>query len=372
MLENNNNIGKNIFVNNINKFFSNVKVLEDVSLKIDSGEYITILGASGCGKTTLLKIIAGFEKPSNGKIFINNEDITNKKAYLRNIGFLFQNYALFPHMTVRQNIAYPLHVRKFSNTEISNSIKKVVEMVKLQGLEERYPSQLSGGQQQRVALARAVVYNPAVLLLDEPFSALDLKLRHSMQLEVKHLQRELGITTISVTHDQEEAMTMSDKICIIKNGRVQQFDTPENIYIAPVNSYVADFMGSINLFDCKILEKHYTDGNYIYKLKSLNCQKTYIINSEYDYPYKQNSDNNCKLAIRPEQLFFANNEDVDNVFVAKVQSVIYLGDRLRINLTVNDAFPLTMKIAYQRNIKIAAGDKINVGFCQKGPSLIFD
>lgn len=366
------NIGKNVVVSNVNKLFSNVKVLEDVSLQIEAGQFITILGASGCGKTTLLKIIAGFEKPSSGKIFVDGEDITNKKAYLRNIGILFQNYALFPHMTVRQNIAYPLHIRKFSSEEISKSVKKVVEMVELQGLEERYPSQLSGGQQQRVALARAVVYNPTVLLLDEPFSALDLKLRHSMQMEIKRLHRKLGITTISVTHDQEEAMTMSDKICIIKNGVIQQFDTPEKIYTAPANSFVADFMGSINLFDCKIIDKQYAAGNYTYKLMSMNCKKTYVISSDCDYPYKENSNNFCKLAIRPEQLFLVNNENAENVFMSKVQSVIYLGDRLRINLIVDNTLPLTMKTAYQQDINMVAGDTINVGFNQKGPSLIFD
>lgn len=364
------NIGKNVEVRNIDKNFSNLEVLKNVSLKIKGGEYVTILGASGCGKTTLLKIIAGFEKPSGGNIFVDNENITDKKAFLRNIGILFQNYALFPHMTVSENIAYPLRVRKFSKDDISKKVNDIISMVKLDGLENRYPAQLSGGQQQRVALARAVVYNPSILLLDEPFSALDLKLRHSMQLEVKRLQRKLHITTLSVTHDQEEAMTMSDRICIIKDGIVQQFDSPENIYISPKNSYVADFMGSINLFSCKIIEKKNSDKTYIYKLSSNLFPMTYIVESSVDYPFDKGADNVCKLAIRPEQLFPTDAKE--NAFKAVVSGVLYLGDRLRINLIVGENLLLIMKLPYEKGVSYNVGEVINIGFLRNSPCLIFD
>ena len=206
-------IGQSIKIDGVSKMYGSFQALNNVSLEAGPGEFLTILGSSGSGKTTLLKIIAGFEAASGGKILINGEDVAPKKAYERNIGMLFQNYALFPHMTVAENIAYPLKLRHVPKGEMQERVNDIIRLIKLDGMEKRLPKQLSGGQQQRCALARAIVYNPP-LLLDEPLGALDKNLRHEMQFEIKRIQNELGITTISVTHDQEEALTMSDKICI--------------------------------------------------------------------------------------------------------------------------------------------------------------
>ena len=208
-------IGQSIKIENVSKFYGSFQALDCVSLEAKAGEFLTILGSSGSGKTTLLKIIAGFEAANRGQILINGQDIAGKKPYERNIGMLFQNYALFPHMTVAENIAYPLKLRKLPKDEIAERVNSIIKLIKLDGMEKRLPKQLSGGQQQRCALARAIVYNPPLLLLDEPLGALDKNLRHEMQFEIKRIQKELGITTISVTHDQEEALTMSDKICIM-------------------------------------------------------------------------------------------------------------------------------------------------------------
>lgn len=241
------NIGQKLDIINISKYYADFKVLHGINMTCLPGEFVTILGSSGSGKTTLLKVIAGFEGNSDGSIHINGEDIAYKKAHERNIGMLFQNYALFPHMTVENNIAYPLKLRKVPKDEIKKRVADMIATVKLTGLEKRYPKQLSGGQQQRVALARAIVYNPPLLLLDEPLGALDMNLRHDMQFEIKRITKELGITTISVTHDQEEAFAMSDKICIMSEGRVQQFATPDEIYEHPSNRFVAEFMGTTNI-----------------------------------------------------------------------------------------------------------------------------
>ena len=251
-------IGQKLVIRDITKYYGNFKALNEIKLICEAGEFVTILGSSGSGKTTLLKVIAGFEGSSEGKIMINGEDIAFKKAYERNIGMLFQNYALFPHMTIAENIAYPLKLRKVPKDEIHKRVNEMIQMVKLTGMEDRLPKQLSGGQQQRVALARAIVYNPPLLLLDEPLGALDKNLRHDMQFEIKRITSELGITTISVTHDQEEAFAMSDRICIMSEGKIQQFGTPEEIYERPKNRFVAKFMGTTNLI--KLKEMTYEEG----------------------------------------------------------------------------------------------------------------
>ena len=240
-----------IEIRGLSKSFGEVKAVAGVDLDINAGEFITLLGPSGSGKTTVLRMIAGFEDPDSGTIKLNGEDITHLPPYDRDVNTVFQDYALFPHMDVITNIEYGLRVKKVDKDERRKKALEALEQVRLSGYEKRKPSQLSGGQRQRVALARALVNRPSVLLLDEPLGALDLKLRQQMQIELKELQREVGITFIFVTHDQEEALTMSDRIAVFDKGKIQQLDRPAAIYEKPVNEFVAGFVGVSNLITGK-------------------------------------------------------------------------------------------------------------------------
>ena len=222
-------------------------VLQGINLKIEQGEFVTLLGASGCGKTTTLRIIAGLEQPDSGSVWLEGKDVTNLEPNERDVNTVFQNYALFPHMNVTDNIGYGLKIRKAPKSEIKKKVKEMLELVQLEGFEKRRPAELSGGQKQRVAIARALANNPRVLLLDEPLGALDLQLRRAMQLELKRLQKKLGITFIYITHDQEEAINMSDRIVVMNQGRFEQIGTPDEIYNHPKTSYVATFVGNANI-----------------------------------------------------------------------------------------------------------------------------
>ena len=233
---------------NIKKSFSKDEVvLKEISLSIDKGEFITLLGSSGCGKTTTLRIIAGLETPDSGQVFLEGKDVTSLAPEARDVNTVFQNYALFPHMTVADNIGYGLKLKKTPKAEIKKRVSEMLELVQLPGYEKRKPSELSGGQRQRVAIARSLVNNPKVLLLDEPLGALDLQLRRAMQLELKKLQKKLGITFIYITHDQEEAINMSDRIAVMNQGTFEQIGTPDEIYNHPKTSYVATFVGNANI-----------------------------------------------------------------------------------------------------------------------------
>ena len=233
---------------NIKKSFQDGEdVLDGICLTAKKGEFVTLLGSSGCGKTTTLRIIAGLEQPDSGQVFLNGKDVTGLEPNRRNVNTVFQNYALFPHMNVADNIGYGLKLKKTPKAEISRRVKEMLELVQLTGFEKRKPSELSGGQRQRVAIARALVNNPEVLLLDEPLGALDLQLRRAMQHELKHLQKKLGITFIYITHDQEEAINMSDTIAVMNHGRFEQIGTPDEIYNHPKTSYVATFVGNANI-----------------------------------------------------------------------------------------------------------------------------
>ena len=222
-------------------------VLDNISLEISKGEFITLLGSSGCGKTTTLRIIAGLEQPDAGSVWLDGREVTGLEPNQRDVNTVFQNYALFPHMNVAENIGYGLKLKKVPKSEIRKKVSQMLELVQLEGYEKRKPSELSGGQKQRVAIARALVNNPKVLLLDEPLGALDLQLRRAMQIELKHLQKKLGITFIYITHDQEEAINMSDRIAVMRDGRIEQIGTPDEIYNHPKTSYVATFVGNANI-----------------------------------------------------------------------------------------------------------------------------
>lgn len=222
-------------------------VLDNISLEISKGEFITLLGSSGCGKTTTLRIIAGLEQPDAGSVWLDGREVTGLEPNQRDVNTVFQNYALFPHMNVAENIGYGLSLKKVPKSEIRKKVSQMLELVQLEGYEKRKPSELSGGQKQRVAIARALVNNPKVLLLDEPLGALDLQLRRAMQIELKHLQKKLGITFIYITHDQEEAINMSDRIAVMRDGRIEQIGTPDEIYNHPKTSYVATFVGNANI-----------------------------------------------------------------------------------------------------------------------------
>ena len=236
----------------VTKRFGDIIALDAVSLLVRRGELMTLLGPSGCGKTTLLNLVAGFLMPDSGEIAIDGRRVTDLPTYRREIGIMFQNYALFPHMSVAANVGYGLRMRRIAKPEIARRVADALALVKLQGLEDRKPRQLSGGQQQRVALARALVIRPRVLLLDEPFSALDRNLRASMQVEIKEIQSKLGVTTIFVTHDQSEALSLSDRIAVIAQGRIRQLGTPNEIYCRPIDRFVASFVGDVNVLHARL------------------------------------------------------------------------------------------------------------------------
>lgn len=244
----------------IEKRFGNVLAVEKMDFVIEEGSLVTLLGPSGCGKTTLLRMVAGLEEPTEGDIFIKGKRINDVPIHRRNLGMIFQNYALFPHKTIFENVAFGLKYRDVSKEDIAIKVKEALEMVRLPGVENRMPSQLSGGQQQRIAMARAIIIEPDVLLMDEPLSALDENLREEMRREVDNLQQILGVTTIFVTHDQREALSMSDKILVMKDGRKQQEGPPEKVYNEPVNHFVADFLGHSNFIEGEVVD---TDDNHV-------------------------------------------------------------------------------------------------------------
>ncbi|RVI02446.1 ABC transporter ATP-binding protein [Sinorhizobium meliloti] len=237
---------------NIQKFYGPLQVVKDFNLHIQPGEFVTFLGPSGSGKTTALKMIAGFETPTSGDIFLGSRSIVDLPAYERGIGMVFQNYALFPHMTVAENVAFPLTVRKSARAEIADKVERALRLVKMEQYSGRYPNQLSGGQQQRIALARAIVFNPSILLMDEPLGALDRNLREHMKIEIMRIQKDLNMTMVFVTHDQDEALTMSDRIAVINEGRLVQVDDSKTLYGKPKNRFVASFVGESNMIPCRV------------------------------------------------------------------------------------------------------------------------
>ncbi len=304
---------------NVEKFYGNNHVVKNMNLKVMAGEFLTLLGPSGCGKTTTLRMISGFESPSAGIIKVENENVMDKAPNKRNVNTVFQNYALFPNMNVFNNIAYGLKVKKVEKTEIKKRVDEMIELVQLRGFEKRRIDQLSGGQRQRVAIARALINRPKVLLLDEPLGALDMKLRKQMQIELKRLQRQLGITFIFVTHDQEEALIMSDRIAIFNNGAIEQIGTPEDIYQHPKTRFVADFMGESNLFD-GIVKK--IDGEHA----SISTETGYLLTQNDNLK----PDDRVSVVVRPEKTKLSLEKQENFGLYGKIVDVIYAGSIVKI------------------------------------------
>ena len=303
---------------NIKKSFQEGEdVLESICLTAKKGEFVTLLGSSGCGKTTTLRIIAGLEQPDSGQVFLNGKDVTSLEPNQRNVNTVFQNYALFPHMNVADNIGYGLKLKKTSKAEISRRVKEMLELVQLSGFEKRKPSELSGGQRQRVAIARALVNNPEVLLLDEPLGALDLQLRRAMQHELKRLQKKLGITFIYITHDQEEAINMSDTIAVMNHGRFEQIGTPDEIYNHPKTSYVAMFVGNANILTGVVesVDPERTDGASDQITVRTDAGKVIVsmnnvnITAEPDKGYLPQKGEKVTIAVRSENIRFEENKE---------------------------------------------------------------
>ena len=313
-------------------------VVKDLNLYIKKGEFLTMLGPSGSGKTTCLMMLAGFETATFGEIRLDGKPINNIPPHKRGIGMVFQNYALFPHMTVGENLSFPLEVRRLDKTECEKKVKSALDMVKMSDFIGRRPAQLSGGQQQRVALARSLVFEPDLVLMDEPLGALDKQLREHMQYEIKHLHEQLGVTVVYVTHDQSEALTMSDRVAVFNDGRIQQLATPEDLYERPENAFVAQFIGENNRFKAEVIEEKNdkilakTATGTILSAKNVNCGIVGSIST---------------LSVRPERVSVG--VKGENTTKAQVLELIYLGDHIRCRMSVEEDNEFIVKVPNSSN-----------------------
>lgn len=320
-----------IELRNISKCFEDTVALDNISLEIKNGEFLTLLGPSGCGKTTILRLVSGFETPDSGELLLNGECINDVPSEERQVNTVFQNYALFPHMNVKKNVGFGLEIRKTPAEECARRVREALRIVHLENFADRKPSQLSGGQQQRVAIARAIVNNPLVLLLDEPFSALDFKLRKAMQIEIKHLQRQLGITFVFVTHDQAEAFAMSDRVVVMNDGRIEQIGTPQEIYEEPANLYVARFVGDINILPGEIISR---TSNVLYDARIAGLP--FPVQTKRQF----NDGDKVNVLLRPEDVRLHRVSDpIEGAhFMGVIQESVYKGATVDISVRL-DAHP---------------------------------
>ena len=337
-------------INKINKKFGDLDVLVDCELKVMDGELVTLLGPSGCGKTTLLRCLAGFEIPDSGNVFLGNQEVTNVPCNKRNVGFVFQNYALFPHLTVAKNVDYGLAVRSVPSKKRKELVDKTLALVGLNYLDNRYPKQLSGGQQQRVALARALILEPKILLLDEAFNALDAKLRISMQIELRKLVKKVGITTICVTHDQIEALTISDRIAIMNQGRIDQIGTPNDIYERPNTEFVAEFLGTANIFTRKV------NNGVVQLARGLELSTNY--NGE------------VTIVVRPED-FYITSENCKEGWIGTVAFKRLLGPTIDLEIAVDEVENLLrLSIPRREGENLNVGKLVNVSLTDKKNAIV--
>jgi putative spermidine/putrescine transport system ATP-binding protein len=349
-----------IVVRRLAKAYGPVRALDDIDLDIHSGEFLTLLGPSGSGKTTLLMVLAGFTRPDYGSLKFGDAEVIRLAPHKRDVGMVFQNYALFPHMDVAANIAFPLRLRRVSTADIARRVDQALDMVQLTGYGGRRIEQLSGGQRQRVALARAIVFEPRILLMDEPLSALDKQLREHMQIELRRLHDKLGMTTVYVTHDQREALTMSDRIAVIDRGRIMQLDAPRRIYEQPANRFVAAFIG-----ESTFLPVETTDGAFFYAGEKLKL------------PDGAAPDGRCLLMLRPERLQILDGTmpDRSNVLRAVVQNVVYQGDSFLLQARLADGSEIGVRGISTRGAMAAmprSGDTVMLGLDRDDTILLAD
>ena len=329
-------------------------IVRDLNLDIRRGEFLTLLGPSGSGKTTCLMMLAGFETPTSGEIRLGDRVINSVPPHKRNIGMVFQNYALFPHMNVRENLRFPLSIRKLPNADIDKKVARALDMVQLGAFADRYPQQMSGGQQQRVALARALVFDPELILMDEPLGALDKQLREHMQMEIKHIQRELGITVVFVTHDQSEALTMSDRIAVFNQGIIQQIDDPATLYEKPANDFVANFIGENNALP-GIVES--VDGDYCHVRLDNKTRVQAVLGNAVE------KGSRTMLSVRPECIQLnVQSLGCTNRLGGYVREITYLGDHLRVRVELAGRKEIVVKApAAQHKHRFDTGDALHVG-----------
>ncbi len=333
----------------ISKNFGDNQVVKDFNLAVDKGEFVSFLGPSGCGKTTTLRMIAGFEIPSTGKVTIDSADITNKAPNQRNVGMVFQAYALFPNMTVAQNIGFGMQIHHAKKEDIQSRVQEMLALIHLEGRGDSFPFQLSGGQQQRVALARALANRPQVLLLDEPLSALDAKIRVSLRAEIRAIQRKLGITTVYVTHDQEEALSISDRVVVMYDGKVEQVGSPFQIYNFPQTQFVANFVGTLNTFNAEVVDP----GKKLLQVDGVQLQ------AAEDTELKQKGQK-VLVAIRPERLNFAAAEKKANILECTIENITFLGSIVRVQVSIgsNRLFMDTFNNPFLELPKLGSKDQI--------------
>ncbi|WP_176085877.1 ABC transporter ATP-binding protein [Martelella sp. HB161492] len=332
-------------------------VVKKLNLDIPPGEFLTMLGPSGSGKTTCLMMLAGFEPATSGEIYLNSKPINNVPPHKRGIGMVFQNYALFPHMSVAENLAFPLQLRKVGKAEQEEKVKRALEMVQLDRFGSRRPAQLSGGQQQRVAVARALVFDPELVLMDEPLGALDKQLREQMQYEIKHIHDNLGVTFVYVTHDQTEALTMSDRVAVFNDGVIQQLSAPDLLYEAPRNSFVAQFIGENNKLNGTVKEVRGTEC-------SVELEDGTILIADRVNVAKVGD--RTTISLRPERVELVPEESAENKITGRIEELIYLGDHIRVRMNVcgNDEFVVKVRNRGERRT-LAVGDMQIVGFAAR-------